>query len=66
MAQELYDSTTDKAFGDKILRLTKENNRLLSEVYALLKQNQGSIARIDENPRKKSQYKLDRIGLVSL
>ena len=48
MAQELYDSTTGKAFGDEILRLMKQNNRLLTEVYALLKNNQGSMVRIDE------------------
>ena len=66
VSQEQYGSTTDKAFGETILRLMKENNRLLSENNAIQKENNAIlrennailkqdhiiVSNIDENVRK--------------
>lgn len=66
MSEEQFVSTSERAFGEMILRLMKENNRLLSENNAImkeyiailkennsiLKQDHSIIASIDENVRK--------------
>ena len=59
MSEEQFASTSERSFGEAILRLMKENNRLLSENNALLKESIGIlkqdhtvIASIDENVRK--------------
>ena len=46
VSEEQFLSTTDKVFGEMILRLIKENNRLQSENNALLK---ASISILKEN-----------------
>ena len=66
MSEVKFQSTTDKAFGEMVLRLIEENNRLQGEnntllkmVIALstennsvLKEDHAIIASIDENVRK--------------
>lgn len=48
MSELKFQSTTDKAFGEMILKLVEENNRLQGENNALLKE---SIAILNENNR---------------
>jgi hypothetical protein len=54
-----YQNTTDKLFGDVIVRLISENNSLLKELVAVLKENneilkkdQVAIFNLQENVRK--------------
>ena len=66
MSEDQFASTSERSFGEAILRLMKENNRLLSENNALmkehnailkennsiLKQDHSIVTNIDENVRK--------------
>jgi hypothetical protein len=59
MSATRYESTTDKLFGDEIIRLMVENNALLNQCVRILKenneifkQNQDAIFNLQENVRK--------------